>query len=61
MASTAPMPALAAAAAPHPTITLLQTSSLSSVVQGELESALATAEEPSKPGLLSRVKDIFKR
>lgn len=27
----------------------------------ELESALAIGEEPSKPGLLSRVKDIFKR
>ena len=27
----------------------------------ELESALATIKEPSKPGLLSRVKDIFKR
>jgi serine/threonine protein kinase len=27
----------------------------------ELESALAVANEPSKPGLLSRVKDIFKR
>jgi serine/threonine protein kinase len=27
----------------------------------ELEAALATSEEPSKPGLLSRVKDIFKR
>jgi serine/threonine-protein kinase len=27
----------------------------------ELESALAMADEPAKPGLLSRVKDIFKR
>ena len=27
----------------------------------ELETALAAADEPSKPGLLSRVKDIFKR
>lgn len=27
----------------------------------ELNSALATADEPVKPGLLSRVKDIFKR
>jgi serine/threonine protein kinase len=27
----------------------------------ELDSALATIEEPVKPGLLSRVKDIFKR
>jgi serine/threonine-protein kinase len=27
----------------------------------ELESALATTDEPSKPGLLSRVKGIFKR
>jgi eukaryotic-like serine/threonine-protein kinase len=27
----------------------------------ELDSALSVAEEPSKPGLLSRVKDIFKR
>jgi serine/threonine protein kinase len=27
----------------------------------ELDSALATTEEPLKPGLLSRVKDIFKR
>ena len=27
----------------------------------ELEHAFASLEEPSKPGLLSRVKDIFKR
>ena len=27
----------------------------------ELDTALSSAEEPSKPGLLSRVKDIFKR
>jgi hypothetical protein len=26
----------------------------------ELDSALAAVEEPIKPGLLSRVKDIFK-
>ena len=38
------MPALAAAAAPHPTITLLQTSSLSSVVQGELERMILSGE-----------------
>ena len=44
MASTLPMPALAAAAAPHPTITLLQTSSLSSVVQGELERMILSGE-----------------
>jgi hypothetical protein len=44
MASTAPMPALAAAAPPHPTITLLQTSSLSSVVQGELERMILSGE-----------------
>ncbi len=38
------MPALDAAAAPHPTIALLQTSSLSSVVQGELERMILTGE-----------------
>ena len=38
------MPALVAAAAPHPTITLLQTSSLSSVVQGELERMILSGE-----------------
>ena len=38
------MPALAAAAAPHPTITLLQTSSLASVVQGELERMILSGE-----------------
>ena len=38
------MPALAAAPAPHPTITLLQTSSLSSVVQGELERMILSGE-----------------
>jgi phosphonate utilization transcriptional regulator len=42
------MPALAAAPAPHPTITLLQTSSLSSVVQGELERMILAGE--LKPG-----------
>jgi len=43
-ASTAPMASLAAAAPPHPTITLLQTSSLSSVVQGELERMILSGE-----------------
>ena len=38
------MPELVAAAAPHPTITLLQTSSLSSVVQGELERMILSGE-----------------
>jgi DNA-binding GntR family transcriptional regulator len=38
------MPSLAAAAPPHPTITLLQTSSLSSVVQGELERMILSGE-----------------
>ena len=38
------MPAVAATAAPHPTITLLQTSSLSSVVQGELERMILSGE-----------------
>jgi phosphonate utilization transcriptional regulator len=42
------MPALAAAAAPHPTITLLQTSSLASVVQAELERMILGGE--LKPG-----------
>jgi phosphonate utilization transcriptional regulator len=42
------MPALAAAPAPHPTITLLQTSSLASVVQGELERMILAGE--LKPG-----------
>ena len=40
------MPALAAATRPHPTITLLQTSSLSSVVQGELERMILSGELP---------------
>jgi phosphonate utilization transcriptional regulator len=43
------MPAAAAdavAPAPHPTITLLQTSSLSSVVQGELERMILSGELP---------------
>lgn len=38
------MASLAAAAPPHPTITLLQTSSLSSVVQGELERMILSGE-----------------
>jgi len=38
------MPAVAATAAPHPTITLLQTSSLSSVVQSELERMILAGE-----------------
>jgi phosphonate utilization transcriptional regulator len=38
------MPALAAAARPHPTIALLQTSSLASVVQGELERMILSGE-----------------
>jgi len=38
------MTAVAAAAAPHPTIALLQTSSLSSVVQGELERMILSGE-----------------
>ncbi len=42
------MPSLAAAPAPHPTITLLQTSSLASVVQGELERMILSGE--LKPG-----------
>ena len=42
------MPVLAAAAAPHPTITLLQTSSLASVVQAELERMILGGE--LKPG-----------
>ena len=41
------MPVAAAAVpAPHPTITLLQTSSLSSVVQGELERMILSGELP---------------
>jgi phosphonate utilization transcriptional regulator len=44
MVSTRAMPAVAATAAPHPTITLLQTSSLSSVVQGELERMILAGE-----------------
>ena len=38
------MASVAAAAPPHPTITLLQTSSLSSVVQGELERMILSGE-----------------
>jgi phosphonate utilization transcriptional regulator len=38
------MPILAAAAAPHPTIALLQTSSLASVVQAELERLILAGE-----------------
>jgi phosphonate utilization transcriptional regulator len=38
------MPALAAAATPHPTIALLQTSSLASVVQVELERMILSGE-----------------
>jgi phosphonate utilization transcriptional regulator len=38
------MPALVAAAEPHPTIMLLQTSSLASVVQGELERMILAGE-----------------
>src|SRR6188768_4343153 len=38
--------AAAAVPAPHPTITLLQTSSLSSVVQGELERMILSGELP---------------
>jgi phosphonate utilization transcriptional regulator len=38
------MPILAAAVAPHPTIALLQTSSLSSVVQAELERMILAGE-----------------
>lgn len=42
------MPTFATAPAPHPTITLLQTSSLASVVQGELERMILAGE--LKPG-----------
>jgi phosphonate utilization transcriptional regulator len=38
------MPAAATSPAPHPTITLLQTSSLASVVQGELERMILSGE-----------------
>ena len=38
------MTAVATAAAPHPTIALLQTSSLASVVQGELERMILAGE-----------------
>ncbi|MEP7138927.1 MAG: phosphonate utilization associated transcriptional regulator [Caldimonas sp.] len=38
------MPVAAATPAPHPTITLLQTSSLASVVQGELERMILSGE-----------------
>ena len=38
------MPAVATTPAPHPTITLLQTSSLASVVQGELERMILSGE-----------------
>ena len=40
------MPVAAASPAPHPTITLLQTSSLASVVQGELERMILSGELP---------------
>jgi phosphonate utilization transcriptional regulator len=41
-----PVAAAAVAPAPHPTITLLQTSSLSSVVQGEVERMILSGELP---------------
>src|SRR5947209_12241511 len=44
LASTAAMPTLAATTPPHPTIALLQTSSLSSVVQAELERMILSGE-----------------